>query len=223
VSLINEALRKARQAASEHDSKQAEGPSRPARAYPSRRSGSPNSLLIVALTAVAAGAIVASAVWWFFGSRQTVQQPAVASHQAPVAAASVAETPSPIPEPDDNQAILAPVQADVAEVSAPRPTAAPEPTPPIDETDAEPAPPAEAPGEPAPRSDGERVFVVEADLGATSLSLGYIVARRDNPFAEINGVEVYVGSEIEGFVVEAIEADRVVLRDDQGELILRVP
>ena len=46
---------------------------------------------------------------------------------------------------------------------------------------------------------------------------------KDNPFAEINGVEVWVGSEIEGFVVEAIEADRVVLRDDNGPLILRVP
>ena len=64
---------------------------------------------------------------------------------------------------------------------------------------------------------------MEAELGDVVLSLGYIVARTTNPFAEINGVDVYVGSEIEGFVVEAIEADRVVLRDDKGPLTLRVP
>ena len=37
MSLINEALRKARQAASEHDSKQPDGAFQPATAYPSRR------------------------------------------------------------------------------------------------------------------------------------------------------------------------------------------
>ena len=64
---------------------------------------------------------------------------------------------------------------------------------------------------------------MEAVLAETTLSLGYIVARSDNPFAEINGIDVYVGSEIEGFVVESIEAEMVVLRDDQGPLVLRVP
>ncbi len=72
-------------------------------------------------------------------------------------------------------------------------------------------------------SDGNRVFVMEAELGYASLSLGFIVARSTNAFAEINGTEVRIGSRIEGFVVEAIEADRVILRDDKGLLILRVP
>ena len=121
MSLINEALRKARQAASEHDSKQAEDPFRPARAYPSRRSGSPNSLLIVALTAVAAGAIVASALWWFFGSRQTAQQPVVASHQGRVVAAVVTETSTPLAEVEGNQAISGSVQMDVVVTPAPQP------------------------------------------------------------------------------------------------------
>ena len=44
----------------------------------------------------------------------------------------------------------------------------------------------------------------------TTLSLGYIVFRPVRPFAEINGEEVFEGSEIAGFVVERIEADRVV-------------
>ena len=83
--------------------------------------------------------------------------------------------------------------------------------------------PAADSGETDHRPNGERVFVMEAELGGVSLSLGFIVARSTNPFAEINGSEVWIGSEIEGFVVEAIEADRVVLRDDKGLLILRVP
>ncbi len=52
------------------------------------------------------------------------------------------------------------------------------------------------------QGERERVYVLDADLGNVTLSLGYIVARTTNPFAEINGVEVFVGSEIEGFVVE---------------------
>jgi hypothetical protein len=72
-------------------------------------------------------------------------------------------------------------------------------------------------------SNGERIYVMEAELGYASLSLGYIVSRASNAFAEINGTEVRIGSKIEGFVVEAIEANRVVLRDDKGLLILRVP
>jgi hypothetical protein len=75
----------------------------------------------------------------------------------------------------------------------------------------------------ATESGGERVFVLDADVGYATLNLGFIVARSTNPFAEINGTEVRVGSEIEGFTVEAIEADQVILRDDNGTLILRVP
>jgi len=65
--------------------------------------------------------------------------------------------------------------------------------------------------------------MLDAELGGTTLSLGYIVFRPVRPFAEINGVDVYEGSEIEGFTVERIEADRVVLRDAEGPLELRVP
>jgi hypothetical protein len=73
-----------------------------------------------------------------------------------------------------------------------------------------------------PVSD-DRVFIMDADLGYASLSLGYIVYRPIRPFAEINGNDVYEGSEVEGFLVEKIEVDRVVLRDDRGPLVLRVP
>jgi hypothetical protein len=79
------------------------------------------------------------------------------------------------------------------------------------------------PGVPHARGPaGERVYVLDADLGDVSLSLDFIVFRQVRPFAEINGVEVSEGSEIEGFTVEKIEADQVTLRDEEGPLILKV-
>jgi hypothetical protein len=223
VSLINEALRKARQAASEHDSKQAEDPFRPARAYPSRRSGRPNDLLVVALFAVAAGAIVASAVWWFFGSQHTAPPEVAAGEPEPIVVASLIETPLSAPATDDEQVVLLSTDFGVVEAPTQQITPAEVSVPTSQEIESEPVQPAKSYGELVSQADGERVYVVEANLGDTTLSLGFIVARSENPFAEINGVDVYLGSEIEGFVVEAIEADRVVLRDDQGTLVLRVP
>ena len=93
----------------------------------------------------------------------------------------------------------------------------------VEQSALEPAPAVAVVEESATDSDGNRVFVMEATIGGVSLSLGYIVARANNPFAEINGTDVWIGSEVEGFVVEAIEADRVVLRDAKGLLVLRVP
>ena len=98
-----------------------------------------------------------------------------------------------------------------------------DPSPLVSPAAAESAPAVAAAEEAVIDSDGNRVFVMEAEIGGVTLSLGYIVARSSNPFAEINGTEVWIDSEIEGFVVEAIEADRVILRDDKGLLILRVP
>ena len=71
--------------------------------------------------------------------------------------------------------------------------------------------------------DGERIYLIEADLGTVVLTLDFIALRADDPFAQINGLDVHVGSTIEGFTVEAIERDQVRLRDDDGPLILRAP
>jgi len=70
---------------------------------------------------------------------------------------------------------------------------------------------------------GDRVFVLEADLGYATLSLDYIVFRPDDPFAEINGIEVHEGWFVDDFVVDKIERDRVILHDEKGPLVLRVP
>ena len=217
MSLINEALRKARQAASEHDTKQPEGPFRPARAYPSRQSGRRIGLTNIMLIAIAAGAAGAALAWWVLGGSETPPSEIVSGQnlpfESPVAGAPIEASPT---SPEET----APV------VALPEPTAMLEtavPSPVREQEGAEPGPPATTAEKPSTGSGGERVFVMEAELGYASLSLGFIVARANNPFAEINGREVWIDSEIEGFVVEAIEANRVVLRDDKGPLILRVP
>jgi len=225
VSLINEALRKARQAASEHDAQQAEGRFRPRKAYPSRRSGG-RGWLVTATIAIVAGVIGASAGWWFFADRQASTTEAAITESQPVEPAATIAAHENSPVQIEPQSETDAVQAPVVEAPTPQ-------SPPI--VDASGGPQAEAePRTVQPPTDdttaassadpsGDREFIMEADLGTVVLSLGYIVSRSTNSFAEINGIEVYVGSEIEGFVVEAIESDRVVLRDDEGQLVLRVP
>jgi cytoskeletal protein RodZ len=214
VSLINEALRKARQAASEHDSKPPDGPFQPSRAYPSRRSGRPNSLLTMALIAVAAGVVGAAAAWWILGQRETVSTNIAAVKGPPIETSTPLATPVNVPTPVDDQATAASLEAPPEQEPAPAQA---------ERTHSESAPAASVAEKSVTTSDDNRVFVMEAEIGDVSLVLGYIVARSNNPFAEINGTDVQIGSEIEGFVVEAIEADRVVLRDDKGPLVLRVP
>lgn len=227
MSLINEALRKARQAASEHESKKPDGPFQPVRAYPSRRSGSHDRLLAMALIAVVAAVVGAAAGWWFLGGRETASSDTTMVGGPAIEAATPLATPPGFPTPVDDLATAAspeaptqqePATADVhaSEAAAGVPAEA-------EKVVTESASAVAVAEKPVTGPNGERVFVMEAELGYASLSLGFIVARSKNSFAEINGAEVWIGSEIAGFVVEAIEADRVVLRDDRGLLVLRVP
>ncbi len=66
MSLINEALRKARQAASEHDDQRNAG--RAPQAYPSRGPRRGMSPAAVGLVAVLAGVAGAAGVWWIVGT-----------------------------------------------------------------------------------------------------------------------------------------------------------
>jgi hypothetical protein len=217
VSLINEALRKARQAASDHEAKQPVGPFQPARAYPSRRSGRRGGWLAIALIAVAAGVVGTAAAWWILGDGETLSTEAIESRS------QAGEATSPVSLAETS---LTRSAVEASPPIAPVPTAAAAPplvAPASEQMMVEPGSSAPVPKRPTIGPNGERIYVMEAELGGVSLSLGYIVARTKNPFAEINGREVWLDSEIEGFVVEAIEADRVILRDDKGLLILRVP
>ncbi len=65
--------------------------------------------------------------------------------------------------------------------------------------------------------------VAEARVGSTELSLDYIVYRADNPFAQINGQEVHVGTVVGGYIVKEIQPNYVLLTGTAGEKVkLRV-
>jgi hypothetical protein len=195
--------------------------------------------MLLVLVAAAAGLSGAALVWWTLDK----DEPAVAVAGLPVADAAPETTEESLagslnsqierPPADPGAAIDSPVppaidivppREEVIEGAATGTAAVP------DEHTAQTA--AVAPskaipplGEPLAHegpADGERVYVLDANLGYASLSLGFIVSRSVNPFAEINDIEVYEGSEVAGFVVERIEADRVILRDDRGMLVLQV-
>jgi len=156
----------------------------------------------------------ASAVWWYVGGRETASTATAVVEGPSIEAATPVATPVGFPTPVSDQATA------TAHEALPRQESAPVE---VEQTVTDSTPAVAVAEVSVTDSDGNRVFVMEAELGYASLSLGFIVSRASNAFAEINGREVWIGSEIEGFVVEAIEADRVVLRDDKGPLILRVP
>jgi len=62
----------------------------------------------------------------------------------------------------------------------------------------------------------------EGRADGVKLVLDYLVYRATDPFAQINGVEVHVGSEVDGFTVLSIEEDRIHLQGKGGPVILRV-
>ncbi len=224
MSLINEALRKARQAAADHDDQRSAG--RPPQAYPSRGPRRGTSPAAVALVAVLAGLAGAAGVWWIVGTAATEPKSADAEvHRKP----PIVEPASPSPnQATETETQPSTVQPDEQPDRAAAPTPYPQPATPAAESAAPAAdpPPAAIPlDKPAAvvTTSGARVYVMDAELGYASLSLGYIVFRPVRPFAEINGSDVYEGSEVAGFTVEKIEVDRVVLRDKRGPLELRVP
>ena len=238
MSLINDALRKARQAAADHEEQRDR--SLPPRAYPQHSGRHGLSAVAVALVAIAAGIGGAVVVWWAMSrpapvpattvaaapetalAKAAVSDASATTGTQPVAPAAEATAPAETPTSavrgfGPSGAAVQPAQsasgaAAAQEVGLIEPAAAPEGQRPVPVR-----------SEPKRGPAGERVYILDADLGKVSLSLGFIVFRPVRPFAEINGIEVYEGSEVEGFTVEKIEADQVTLRDADGPLVLRVP
>jgi hypothetical protein len=235
VSLINDALRKARQAAAEHEARQPEAAFRAPKAYPSRGPGRRSGVVLLVLVAATAGVTGAVLVWWILDKGGT----AVAEVDQP-AANAVIETiggSQPVSAEIIEKALANPGDAvdspdsraggtEILDEGPARGQSAGEAPIPDEQSAAAPhtATP-QAPEEPDAQEKpavGKRIFVLDANLGYASLSLGFIVARSVRPFAEINDIEVYEGSEVAGFVVEKIEPDQVILRDARGELVLKV-
>lgn len=233
MSLVSEALRKARQEAAAREAARRRGVVRSGLVEPpARRSLAPRLLLLAALV-IAAGLAGALGAWLASGRGP---EPATTGNRANPLAAIPAPTP-PRPEALAARATPAALTAPGTSVGerepVPRPSgldgagpppatlSAPAPQP------SETAPPqpqvdvARAASAPTPTSV-DRTFVLDADLGRVRLHLDFVVYKPSAPFAGINGTQVVPGSIVEGLVVEEIGRDFVRLRDGRSTVTLKV-
>ncbi len=226
MSLISEALRKARAEAAEREGREHGVPR--ALALPPKRWRSGPGMLLLAVAALAAGLGGAAVAWWALGRRPG------AATAVPVPTSPATPTIGAAPTAAAGAASTVLHHAQLPGATAPAPTSAPAPT-------VTAAPPTAAPSlagaseartEQARRPEGERsggerehpdrTFVIDADLGYAKLHLDFIVYRPGSPFASINGGQVMVGSLLDGFTVEEIGQDFVRLRDKHGAVVLRI-
>ena len=223
MSLVSDALRKARQYATARDIQRhgaAAGPYAP----PPRRSRLGLGLVLGAVIALAAATAGAAFVLWWFGRVDRATAGAAATLPGPAGAATPATAlatpadaapPRPRPRPAAAQASE---EAAGAAVAVARPTAA---TPEADRAGQDqPAPAATPPPQPAAET-GERVYVLRADLGYAKLQLDFLVYKPGGGFGRVNGQDVIPGSLVDGFTVEEFGPDFVRLRDARGPLVLR--
>jgi hypothetical protein len=225
VSLISEALRKARAEAAEREGREHGVPR--ALALPPKRWRSGPGVLLLAIAGLAAGLGGAAVAWWALGRRPGAAtpvpvptSPATPAPAAATAAAGMGTTAlhhAPLP----GAAVPAPTSAPKPAVAAAPPKAAP-PRADASEARAEQARRPEGERSGGVGEHAERTFVIDADLGYAKLHLDFIVYRPGSPFASINGAQVMVGSLLEGFTVEEIGQDFVRLRDKHGAVVLRV-
>lgn len=234
MSLIHEALRKARRHEGDEDARGVAY----ARGLTGRRHrGLGTGMVIGALLAVAAGAAVGMGMWLWLGDRSGPEPAAADSGAATImTGASGLESAPSLPATESATAATASPETPAQGASGDRPAASTgsgQPPGELTNGTEQPAPPAAEPRPPPPAEratpretrgpNGERVFHVEADVGYASLVVDYIVDRHSDPFARINGRDIRVGGTIEGFTVEEITSAAVRLRDARGPLVLMVP
>jgi hypothetical protein len=230
VSLVSDALRKARREA------EGRGAARPSRPRFFFGGGVPmdsrlgTGLVLGALIAIAAAVVGAVVAVWLIGGGMAADGPAASAGVAsepPREAASGprADAAAALPEAGPG------VHREVGEqstVTVPSSGLASDPVAPAVVPDEGMAPREAGVREPratpvpTPTPPGPREFVGVAELGDVTLTLGYLVYRTTDPFAQINGIDVQVGSIIEGFAVDEITRDRVILHDDDGRVVIRV-
>ncbi|MCP3961853.1 MAG: hypothetical protein GY719_28760 [bacterium] len=239
MSLINEALKRARIDAARRDAAQKGVPAAALPVYvPARRRSwlAPVIGFLLGLTVVA---VAAGAFWiaWQPGQERPGQEP---SQPAPPAAA-VAEPvtpPAPATPAPEMRRIEAP--ADVPSPAPPPPAAAPpppraaeprpEPAAVAEQREASPVEESPGAGTPAalPPADGGEtgsgeVFAVEANpAGGERVKLDFIVWSETRPFAQINGELVNPGQQVAGYILVTVERDRVELEGAGKKFWLRV-
>jgi hypothetical protein len=220
MSLVSDALRKARQYATARDI-QRHGAAAGALVPPPRRSRLGVGLVLGAAIALAAAAAGAVFVLW------ALRNNAAGRDAATVAApGEAAPTPPTTPPAIAGGALVrnepAARPAEVAEAPAGTMLAADAPQPerqtagsPVPVESLTPAASGTAGG------PGERVYILHADLGYATLHLDFLVYKTSGGFGRINGLDVAPGTIVEGFVVEEIGSDFIRLRDSRGPLVLR--
>jgi len=235
MSLIGDALRKTRQEAAERESDRKGVLFSAKIANPPARSNLGLGLVLGAAIAIAATAAGGGAAWWLLNRGEAADPEA--TETAPAVASESIETNqtssgSNLPAHTDSDL------PDQAPPAAEIPSAAAAGAGSTDVGTGQPAAlPAVAVAPPATASsgaksleggftgveDGADVYILEARLGKVELSLDYIIFRPDDPFAEINGVELHIGGVIEGYRVKSIERDRVHLSNGRKDIVLRTP
>jgi len=235
VSLIGDALRKTRQEDAERES------NRQGVLFSAKISDSPTrshlglGLALGAFIAVAATVAGGGAVWWLLG-RGEATPTGPSGSASPAATVLVETTEAPIRTPSSS-----PAESQVETQAMPSvedASASPIQSNPVDpapiEAETEPTDIDDSPATTTSEDqglaegfagieDGNEVYILEADLGGVRLGLDFIVFRADDPFAEINGVELHQGGTIEGYRVKAIERDRVHLSNGRRSIVLRAP
>ncbi len=241
MSLINDALRKARQEAAEREGGAGglEGPV--VAGYWKRRSRELRGLVLGVVLGVGAAAVGAGAVWWFLTARSTPDSVAVVA-EGPLGTETGAEANGESLEgsPADSDDVGAGAWNDPEPRIAP-PSVIPNETvtsgavPVTEEVSDGPTPERDLPSSGTGTKTGPRRsptsspggssgdnFVAEAVLDDATLVLDYLVYREDNPFAQINGRDVRVGGVVEGWVVREISENAVILERDDRRIELRV-
>ena len=236
MSLISDALRKARQEEAEKEAK-SRGMETPVVAGYWKRGGRLSvGLILGAVIAIGAAGIGGGLVWWALVDRSvkdTVEAPdeivSVGAEAVDVQPDQVSENSAPVQagdvivptvvamesKPDGHDVLHAGDGDAVTE------TEVADRVPDRERTAAVEAPAPQPQIQPQPTlAAGE--FVGEAHIGDVTLILDYLVYRKENPFAQINGRDVRVGAVIEDYVVETITEESVVLSQGDTTIVLRV-
>jgi glucose/arabinose dehydrogenase len=228
VSLIGEALRKARAEAARREAERDGVPIPPtivgATRRP-RRSLGPAAVLAIALATALGGAGLA----WVLARSERAPAASTAAATSPAgethAAAQAAETGPTPASPSAAPAAPPETVPGVPRAQGPATASGAEAPLPDRAATTPPTPSAEAgrDGRTArPEPTGERSFVLRAELGYATLALDFLVFKPGAPFGRINGQDIVRGSTVAGFTVEEIGRDFVRLRDERGPLILKV-
>lgn len=233
MSLVTEALRKARQEAAAKEAARRGKPVSIRAARPPRGTLVAPRLLAVAALALGAALAGAGVVWWIqergAGGAGPVAPPPATTASPGLSATSqpVADAATPTLGPGARIGTATPprelITAGAGLTQAPPPLETPVPATGAAGSNAQPGPGSRPESTPAPAQapTRERVFVLDADLGRVKLHLDFLVYKPSAPFASINGRQVVPGSIVDGLVVDEIGRDFVRLADGHGTIVLK--